>query len=242
MGTKRTIRPRMNKAEYEAYLEYKRERNNVLVIGDTHFPFIKEGYLDHCKRIRDKYQCETILFIGDILDSHFSSFHDVDPDGHSAAEELRLAKIQVAEFYKEFPIAKVCLGNHDIIPNRKAFSAGLSKSWVKPIGEVLDTPNWEYADEFVINDVVYTHGTGRKARQRCTQDFTSVVQGHYHIESYIEYYANAGKLMFAMQLGCGVDRKAYAMAYGRNFKKPQLNCGVVLENGRYAVIEPMILK
>lgn len=232
----------MNKAEYEAYLEYKRERDNVLIIGDTHFPFIKEGYLDHCKRIRDKYQCEAILFIGDILDSHFSSFHDVDPDGHSAAEELRLAKIQVSEFYKEFPIAKVCLGNHDIIPNRKAFSAGLSKSWVKSIGEVLDTPNWEYADEFVINDVVYTHGTGRKARQRCTQDFTSVVQGHYHSESYIEYYANAGKLMFAMQLGCGVDRKAYAMAYGRNFKKPQLNCGVVLESGRYAVIEPMILK
>ena len=49
-------------------------------------------------------------------------------------------------------------------------------------------------------------------------------------------------LMFAMQVGCGVDRKAYAMAYGKNFKKPQLNCGVVLEGGRYGVIEPMILK
>ncbi len=242
LKAKRTIRPRMNKAEYNAYLDWKKANDNVLIIGDLHTPFAKEGYLDHCKRIRDKYKCETIVLIGDITDQHYSSYHEADPDGMAAGEELIKSKSQIASFYKEFPIAKVCLGNHDLIPNRKAFSAGLSKSWVKPISEVLDTPNWEYAEEFTINGVLYTHGTGRKARQRCMQEFTSVVQGHYHSESYIEYYANADKLMFAMQVGCGVDRKAYAMAYGKNFRKPQLNCGVVLEGGRYGVIEPMILK
>jgi hypothetical protein len=48
-------------------------------------------------------------------------------------------------------------------------------------------------------------------------------------------------MFFAMQVGCGVDRKSYAMAYGKHFKKPQINVGVVLEGGRYGIIEPMRL-
>lgn len=241
MSRKRTIRPRMNRVEYEAYLKWKNESSNVLVIGDLHSPFIKEGYLEHCIKVKEKYKCNKVVFIGDIIDNHYSSYHENDPDGHGAGEELERAKKQIAEFYKAFPKAYVCLGNHDILPNRKAFSSGLSKQWVKSISEVLETPNWEYAEEFVINNVLYTHGTGRKARQRCIQEFRSVVQGHYHGETYVEYYANAEKLFFALQVGCGVDWRSYAMAYGKNFRKPQINCGVILDNGRYSIIEPMLL-
>ena len=31
-----------------------------------------------------------------------------------------------------------------------------------------------------------------------------------------------------MQIGCGVDDKAYAMAYGKNFAKNHINCGVII--------------
>ena len=239
LSTKRTIRPRMNRTEYEAYLEYKRERNNVLVIGDLHAPFIREGYLEFCKKMYIKHQCTEVVLIGDILDLHYSSYHETNPDGYGAGEELERAKIQIAEFYKAFPVAKVCLGNHDLIPNRKAFSGGLSKYWIKDISDVLETPNWDYAEEFVINDVLYTHGTGRKAKQRCQQEFISVVQGHYHSESYVETFVSEREMLFAMQVGCGVNRKSYAMAYGKHFKKPQINVGIVLESGRYGIIEPM---
>lgn len=235
----RTIRPRMNQAEYKAYLEFKRPKNNVLVIGDLHAPFIKEGYLEFCQEMYIKHQCTDIVLIGDILDLHFSSYHEVDPDGFGGAEELRKAKMQIAEFYKAFPVAKVCLGNHDLIPNRKAFTAGLSKAWIKDISEVLEVPNWDFKEAFIINNVLYTHGTGRKARQRSQQEFISVVQGHYHSESYVETYVSEERLVFAMQIGCGVDRKAYAMAYGKHFKKPQINVGIILDNGRYGIIEPM---
>ena len=235
----REIRPRMNEVEYKAYLEFKRPKNNVLVIGDLHAPFIKEGYLEFCKEMQIKHQCSEVVFIGDIIDSHYSSYHEHDPDGHSAGEELRRAKIQIAEFYKAFPIAKVCVGNHDLIPNRKAFTGGLSKYWIKDISEVLETPNWEYSEEFIINNVLYTHGVGRKAKQRSMQEFMSVVQGHYHSESYVETFVSEERLVFAMQIGCGVNRKAYAMAYGKHFKKPQINVGIILDNGRYGIIEPM---
>ena len=42
-----------------------------------------------------------------------------------------------------------------------------------------------------------------------------------------------------MQLGCGVDDKAYAMAYGKNFSKNHINCGVII--GDTPIIEYMEL-
>lgn len=236
-------RPRLTEDEYRVVLEYRKERhdNNVLAIGDLHAPFVKEGYLEFCQETRDKYKCNTVLLIGDILDNHYSSYHETDPDGHSAAKELELAKEQISKFYKAFPNAKVCVGNHDLIPNRKNFSSGVSKAWIRPISEVLDTPNWEYAEDFLIDGVLYTHGTGRKARQRCQQEFISVVQGHYHSDSYVEYYASPKDLLFALQIGCGIDDRQYAFAYGKHFRKSHINVGVVLDGGRYALIEPMNL-
>jgi len=236
------FRPRLTAEEYEYIKSIRKQSNrNILVVVDLHTPFTRPEYLDFCKSIYNKYQCTHTVLIGDLIDSHFSSFYDTDPDGHSAGEELRLAKEQIALWYKSFPVAKVCIGNHDLIPVRKAFNAGLSKSWVKSISEVLDTPNWEYSEEFVIDDVLYTHGTGRKASSRMINDMTSVVQGHWHSDSYIDYSVGRNDLLFALQVGTGLHDKSYASAYGKNFKKMHINCGVVLENGRLPILEYMDL-
>jgi hypothetical protein len=53
------------------------------------------------------------------------------------------------------------------------------------------------------------------------------------------YSAGKTNRLFAMQLGCGVDDKSYAMAYGRFFDKMHINCGVVLDNGKLPIIEYM---
>jgi len=231
-------RPRLNKGQYDLVCGSDRR---ILVIGDLHEPFCKAGYRDFCLSVYNKYGCNEVIFIGDIIDNHFSSFHETDPDGHSAAEELRRAKKNVSEWYKAFPRAKVTIGNHDSIPSRKAFNAGLSKGWIKSIGEVLNTPNWVYEEEFIIDGVKYCHGTGQKARQRAKNDLISVVQGHFHSEGYIVHYVGDYYKIFAMQIGCGVDRKTYAMVYGRNFPKMHINCGVVLNNGTLPIIEYMKL-
>ena len=119
------MRPRLKK-EMGKYVEsLKNKDNRVLVIGDLHEPFCLDGYLDHCISVRDKYNCNKIVFIGDIIDNHYSSFHDTDPDGHGGAKELALAKTEINRWYKAFPKAKVCLGNHDLIPDRKRFNAGI---------------------------------------------------------------------------------------------------------------------
>ena len=234
----REFRPRLNSDEFNLI---RHSGNRTLVVGDLHEPFTRDGYLTFCKRIYKKYNCNKVVFIGDLLDNHFSSFYETDPDGHSAAHEFELAEQGVNRWYEAFPKASVCIGNHDLIPSRKAFNAGLSDRWLKEISEVLGVPGWTFNESFVIDNVKYVHGTGRKARQRARDDFMSIVQGHYHSESYIEYYVGESFKFFALQIGCGVDRTAYAMAYGKHFKKMHINCGVVLENGTLPILEYMKL-
>ena len=74
-------RPRLNKAMGKYVKSLKSDENRVLVIGDLHEPFCLDGYLEHCVKIRDKYNCNKVIFIGDVIDSHFSSFHTTDVDG-----------------------------------------------------------------------------------------------------------------------------------------------------------------
>jgi len=234
------IRPRLTDAEYEAVLRYRNQNSSVLVIGDLHSPFIKHGYFEFCQEMRDKYQCDTIVFIGDLLDNHYSGYHEPDPDGLSAGEELHQGKKIIVEWYKTFPDALVCVGNHDSIPNRKGFTAGLSNTWMKSIQEVLNVPGWKFASEHEIDDVLYIHGTGRKARTRAVNELMNIVQGHYHSESYIQFFVGLNRKIFAMQVGCGMDRRSYAAAYAKHFPKQHINVGIVID-GVLPILEYMPL-
>lgn len=235
------VRPRLDNNEYSLIKSLRNiNGKRVLVVGDLHEPFTRPEYLQFCISMREKWNCDEVVFIGDILDNHYSSYHETDPDGHSAGREFELAKANVLKWYDAFPYAKVTEGNHDIIPNRKAMTAGLSAKWIKPIGEVLSVPNWEFGESFYIDDVLYCHGIGRKARNRSRQDMISIVQGHYHSESYIEWTVGKKFKVFALQVGCGMDDKSFAAAYGKHFAKMHINVGIVID-GNLPILEYMDL-
>lgn len=202
---------------------------NVLIIGDIHLPFSLDGYLQHCIDTYKKYKCNEVVFIGDIIDNHASSYHETDPDGLNAGQELSKAIKEVSKWYKAFPKATVIIGNHDRIIMRKAYSSGLSRHWIKDYSEVLDTPGWNFVNSIEIDDVKYIHGEGGTARSRVKADLQSTVQGHLHTQCYVEWFVGSKFKIFGMQVGCGIDHESYAMAYAKENKKPAIACGVVLE-------------
>jgi predicted phosphodiesterase len=214
---------------FTTYLKIEKETiiKNVLFIGDIHEPFCKEGYLEFCKKQYDKYNCNEVIFSGDIVDNHAQSFHDSDADGLSAKDELELAIKKLQTWYKVFPKATVLIGNHDRIVARKLFKVGVSQRWLKPLGEVLEVPNWNFVEEYINNDILYIHGEGGTARKKAQQEMMSVCQGHLHSEAYVEFM-NGGK-NFALQVGCGIDFNSYAFAYAKRDKKPILSCAVILD-------------
>jgi metallophosphoesterase superfamily enzyme len=218
---------------------------NVLIIGDIHEPFSREGYLEHTLKVRDRFKCDKIVFIGDLIDNHYSSFHDTDPDGYGGAYELKKAIEKLQVWYNHFPDALVCKGNHDEIIKRKAYAHGIPEAWIKDYSDMFNTPGWKFADEWEIDGVLYTHGTGssgdKAAFNKALYLRKSVVQGHLHSFASVFYSASNKDKIFGMQVGCGVNQEAYAMAYSKVFpRKFIMSCGVVIDDGDLAI--PVLMK
>lgn len=229
-----------NKKNSLAILPYENGNvDNILVIGDLHAPFTLPTYLKFCREQQETYDCGTVVFIGDIIDNHYSSYHESDPDGYSAGDELERATDMIKDWYRTFPKASVIIGNHDRLVYRKAFSAGVSKKWIREYKEVLETNDWDFVENIEIFGINFNHGEGGTAKNRMKTELQSQVQGHLHTQLYAEFSVGANFIIFGMQVGCGIDIKSYAMAYGKNYKKPAIGCGVVLNKGTLPIAIPM---
>jgi len=224
----------------------KKSDKNVLIIGDLHTPFEEKGYLDHCKKVYEDFQCDEVVFIGDLVDLHAISYHEHDPNGKSPYDEYELAVKHLKKWYEAFPTAKVCIGNHDALIMRKVYSAGLPSNWLKSLEQILEAPDtYKFDMHHEIDGVLYTHGTGvsgdNGAMKIATQNRQSAVIGHLHSISNIKYSASYRDIIFAMTVGCGIDYRQYAFNYGKDTPaKPIVSCGVVL-SGIIPVIIPMQL-
>ena len=221
------IRPRLHGNRRKAFENITKDERRILIIGDIHAPFALEEYLEFCKDTYAAYNCNQTIFIGDIIDNHYASYHEADPNGMGGGEELELAIEQIQMWYEAFPKADVTIGNHDRMIMRKAFSSAIPKEWIKSYNEVLGV-DWNWVDRVVYDDVQYIHGEAGTARTKCRADLMSTVQGHLHTQAYTEWYVGANFKVFGMQVGCGIDHDSYAMAYAKRGKKPAIGCGVVI--------------
>lgn len=219
-------------------------KDSVLIIGDTHFPFVKKGYLDFCLDIKRRVKCEQVVHIGDLCDNHAISYHEHDPNGRSPIDEMTEADKHLKEWFKAFPSLFLCKANHDLV-DRKARTEGLPDRLFKPFRDIWKLPRgWKNEFAFEIDNVRYQHGTGYSGDnahlKAAYNNRQSSVIGHTHANAGVGYIANEKDCIFGMNVGCGIDKDTYAMNYGRDFKKkPIISCGVVTDHGQYCQIFTM---
>tara|TARA_R110002020_G_scaffold144188_1_gene317117 strand:+ start:318 stop:1040 length:723 start_codon:yes stop_codon:yes gene_type:complete len=211
------------------------ETRNVLVIGDLHEPFCLNKYLDWCKEKYIEHNCNQVIFIGDIIDNHYSSYHETNADGMGGSDELELSINRISRWYEAFPNATVIIGNHDRMIMRKAQTSAIPSKWIKSYKDVLEVPNWNFVDHYIQDNVLYQHGEGGTAKTSCRNNMINVVQGHLHTQAYCEHYVGKNFRVYGMQVGCGIDFSTYAMAYAKYGKKPAIGCAVVLNNGKLPI-------
>lgn len=222
----------------------------VLIVGDTHAPCMMDGYVDFLCDIRDQWDCDRIVHIGDLVDWASISYHPKAPSLKNSEAEFELALEQVQELYQALGTdVDWLVGNHDALTERQATDLGLPLQVLKEYDELWGVSGWNVVPRFgsvTIDGVLYQHGDrGKGGRMAATAnakaEFASVVQGHLHGQAGVEYYANNNLRVFGMQVGCGVDYRKAAMDYGVKYnQKPILGCGVVID-GMTAVFEPMDL-
>ena len=210
--------------------------SRVGIIGDQHYPYHLEGYAQWCTDIFDQWDVDTVVHIGDLIDHHGLSFHDSEPLLKGVTGEWIDAREQLQEMYDLFPNVTLIEGNHDLIPARQLRKIGMEPNiFMRPLKEIYEMPaGWDVVNEHVIDDVLYHHGhtaTGVNGfRKDCETRMRCTVSGHNHSNAGISATATDQELVWGMAVGCGVDHKHLAFAYGKHFaKKPVVACGVVID-------------
>ena len=221
----------------------------VLVIGDTHCPGMRRGYVGFLQGVADRYGVDRVVHIGDLVDWASICYHEKNPAIKDASGEYKRAKRQVAEIHRAFPSADWMIGNHDALTERQCVTAGIPPDLLRSYQDIWDvgwTVHQRYA-KLTIDGVTYSHGDsgagGQDAAFRQARDgFRSTVIGHYHGQAGVKWWANPEFRIFGMSVGCGIDHRALQFEYGRKFsRKPVLGCGVVI-SGQRAFFEPWLLR
>jgi len=203
---------------------------NKLILSDPHLPFVLRGFFGAARHLAKKYKCKDIYCTGDIIDNNTTKYHEVDPDSVGALQELNEAKKEIKKWSKVFPKMKIALGNHDALPYRKALTGGISRYWIKEISEVLETPHWEFSRIIKEKDFHLRHGKGMSSKNYAKAHGVNTASGHRHTTSYIEWMMVGGKVVWAMQLGTGLDPESPAAEYGKDNKPQIYDLGLVVDN------------
>lgn len=220
-------------------------KKTTLCIGDLHTPYMHQDAAAFLKLVKAKYKPNEIVFLGDEVDAHATSYHEHDPDLASAGDELKQAIQQLQPLYKMFPKAVILESNHGSLVYRKALTAGLPSAILKGYREILQAPQgWTWKYDHVISsalgDVYFHHGKSSSHKKLSQNMGMSAIQGHFHNEFYVSYWSSPKALYWDANAGCLVDHKSRAMAYGRNnLQKPIVGCMVII-NGVPQLI-PMVL-
>ena len=208
--------------------------SRVLVIGDLHEPYTRKGYFKFCCDMCEKYDCNKVVFIGDVVDLHSISFHDKLPGMPGALDEYEETRLALKRWVKAFPKAKVCIGNHDARPVRLAATVGIPENLLKDFPDIWETPDWKWRWDFVIDDVFYLHGTANGGEHPSYNKMKSLglscVMGHIHAAAGVKWLASPVKRMFGMDTGSGVDDKRMAFAYSQFARRRSIiSCGIVID-------------
>lgn len=223
----------------------RKKQDRKLIIGDIHAPVERPHYLRFCKDEYKKNKCNSVMFMGDVVDWHAISFHAANPECPSASDEYRRALRCVRRWYRAFPDADVCIGNHDARPRRLAESVNIPARLLRDYSEAWQTPGWNWKTSFIIDEVYYHHGHGKSgginpAYNTAKGMGMSVVMGHCHSKGGVKWLVNPLRRYFGMDTGCGVDDTAFAFAYAKEqTNRSVLSCGVLIDGMPRHIMMPV---
>lgn len=228
--------------EFEFVKGARSVNGNILWFSCAHLPFNHPEYLDFLLKVKEQYNCATIVCLGDFIDNAACSRHDPQPDGPSHSHEFTLTTKEIPKWVEAFPNMYYILGNHDSRPNMKANRNGISTPWMKSLREVFNLPvTWKISYKLEIDGIIGTHGdkySGIYHAWNLAQKYRScTVAGHVHSNLFVHWGSSQTSTIFGMNVGCGADEESIAMHYGKDYvMRPILGCGVTLEYGRYAQV------
>jgi len=220
--------------------------SRILVISDTHCPYHHPDTIKFLTAIKAKYKPDRVIHIGDELDNHAMSYHEVEPTLYSAGEELKKGREVIWQMESLFPTIDVMESNHGSLAFRKAKTSGIPKEFMKDYSEVLKTKKWKWHDQLRLTlpngqECLFAHGLGANYLLTAQKRGMSLIQGHYHSKYGIAYWSTNNDLNFGMNVGCLIDDKSLAFAYNKTtVERPIIGCGMIIDSQPKLI--PLVMK
>ena len=204
---------------------------NILVIPDLQIPFHHPKALEFLERTQARYKCDNVICVGDELDQAALSSFPKDPDGMSAGDELKAARVALKPFVKAFPRMRICESNHRQRLYKRAFEAGIPADYIAATHKYMDVQRtWKWAFQHKQDGITFEHGDRGKPVHLIDANGASTVFGHHHTEAGLWFVTREKYSRFAMNVGSLIDINQYAFKYAVLAKrKPVLSCGVILD-------------
>ncbi len=209
--------------------------SSILVISDTQAPFHHPDTLAFLTQIKKQFKPTFILHIGDLGDFHSLNFHGVNPNLPSAHDELLQLRGFVKNLAKLFPWMIIVDSNHDALPKRKARSIGISDGYLKDERDILQAPlTWKFLTELVLTlpnkiQCKFTHNYGSNLLADSKKQGMSLVCGHLHSKSFVQWWQNDLGTNFAVQTGCLINDPHPAFDYNkRQSDRPVLTATIIV--------------
>lgn len=220
----------------------------ILIIPDMHMPYHHPDAFAFLSALKDLYEPDLVLSLGDLADFHAISFHDNDPDLLSAGDELEQLREYSQQLQAIFPEMIIVGSNHGDLPVRKFLHHGLPRAMLMSYNDIYDVDDgWQFVDDLTIRcsgrdipDFYVCHNIRKNALQIAQQRGQRFACGHYHENFEVRYAGNPNSLLWSIMAGCLIDKKSLAFAYDKlNLNRPVLGAAVV--EGGIPGLLPMIL-
>lgn len=220
--------------------------HRVLVLSDLHAPMHHPDAISFILAIKEKYQPDLVISVGDEINGQALSFHQHDVDLPSAGHELTEAIRALKPLYDAFPEMLIAESNHGSLVWRRAKANGLPVRVLKSYRDVLEAPqgwNWMEEIEFQLSNgkkCLVHHSMQGKALLYSMARAACVIWGHHHSLLSVEYWASKDNLYWAMQVGCLIDPESAAYTYNKlQMRRPIIGLGLILEGTPVPVAMPL---
>jgi hypothetical protein len=214
----------------------KHDNSRILFISDMHIPYHHPNVIPFLAALKKKYNPTRIICLGDEVDKHAMSFHSHDPDLMSAGDELRAARLVIAQIELMFPEMDLVSSNHGSLAYRKAKEHGIPKDYMRTYNDVLGVgPGWVWHDSLIIDlpdgqQVFISHGQSADASKTGQAMSMSHVCGHYHNSFGIKFWTTPNGRFFAINGGCLINNASLAFAYNKtNVLSPSIGTPLIID-------------
>lgn len=205
----------------------------ILVVPDLHFPACRKSFLPDFQKLLKNLNPDTVVLIGDVIDSHAVSHHVPEADAQSANDEFTKAIGCVKKLVRAIGKRNtyLCVGNHDCRYFKLASDVSIPTMCLKPLAEFLGIPkSWHLADEHVIDGILFTHGKSSAYGKTAHAYGIPTVEGHFHSKFGLEYFTSPNKTLWSAYVGSALDDSSLCANYAANNLNKSIYGFILVDN------------